>query len=109
MKRKVDPAPAQYATGKHPPINCILHAPGIEHGEFIPFSNIKGSATEKLAQLHEIRDKRLMEPQTSPYRMEDVCTLIPKSVADADSMTVGYHRGCYQKFTKKPGSLKVCR
>ena len=28
---------------------CIIHAAGIVHGKFIPFSTIKGSATDKLA------------------------------------------------------------
>ena len=28
---------------------CMIHATGIVHGKFIPFSTVKGSATDKLA------------------------------------------------------------
>ncbi|MPC90953.1 hypothetical protein E2C01_085960 [Portunus trituberculatus] len=44
----------------------MLHVSGIQHGNFIPLSNIKGSANDKLTQLHCIRDRRLLEPLDSP-------------------------------------------
>ena len=62
--------------------------------------SIKGPTADKLTQLHAIRDRRLAEPQTSPYRMVDVCYLIPESLEGMNLQTVGYHRGCYQRFTK---------
>ena len=61
---------------KHPPVSCILHVRGIQHGDFTSLSNVKGSATDKLAQQHSIRDKRLTEPQDSPNRMEDVLSVM---------------------------------
>ena len=79
--------------------NCILHMPGIEHGPFTLLSNVKGSPADKLAYLHAIRSKRLQEHYDSPYRMQDVCDLIPFDLEHADSETIGYHRGCYQRFT----------
>ena len=30
-------------------VMSIIHAAGIVHGKFVPFSTIKGSATEKVA------------------------------------------------------------
>ena len=84
---------------KHVAENCILHMPGIEHGTFTFLSNVKGSPAEKLVYLHGIRNKRLQEPYNSPYRMQDVCDLIPRDLEHADFETIGYHRACYQRFT----------
>jgi len=79
---------------------------GIQHGYFTSLSNIKGSATDKLAQLHSIHDKRLIESQESPNRMEEACNNIPESLSGADLEAIGYHRGCYQNFTKNQDRLK---
>ena len=83
--------------------HCILHVAGIQHGNFTPFCNMNTSPSERLSQLHIIRDKQLLEPQTC---MENVCLLIPDSLEDIDLETTGFHRGCYQAFTKKPGQVK---
>ena len=85
---------------------CILHASGIQHNEFTSFNNVKGSAGEKLAYLLDIRKRRLNEPHDSPYRMEDICRLIPESLANVNIKEVGYHRGCYQNFTKNLDRLR---
>ena len=47
-----------------------------------------------------------MEPQDSPNRMEDVCIQIPENLEGANLEAIGYHRGCYQKFTKNKDRLK---
>ena len=78
---------------------------GIQHGEFIPLANIKCSH-EKLAKLHSIREKRLIQPNDSATRMEVVCNNIPESLTGLDLDVTGYHRGCYQKFTKNLDRLK---
>lgn len=85
---------------------CILHASGVQHNEFTSFNNVKGSAGEKLAYLLDIRKRRLNEPHDSPYRMEDICRLIPESLANVNIKEVGYHRGCYQNFTKNLDRLR---
>ena len=36
------------------------------------------------------------------------CNQIPESIAGVDLETVGYHQGCYQKFTKNQDCLKSC-
>ena len=59
------------------PVSIVLYVSGIHHLEFTPFHKIKGSATEKLVELHAIHDKQLYEPHDSPYCMEDVCNQIP--------------------------------
>ena len=91
---------------KCPPVNCILHVSDIQHQEFIPLSEVKGSPTDKLAQLHSIRDKGISEPHGSPYRMDDVCKRIPDSLDGANLQGIGYYRGCYQNFTKNQDCLK---
>lgn len=50
----------------------ILHVSGIQHSDFTPISEAKVPATDKLAQLHLICERRLREPYHSDYRMEDV-------------------------------------
>ena len=92
-KRKRDPIGQQEGQKRHPQ-SCIIHMIGIDHGPFTPFNNVKGSTADKLAQLHAIHDRRLAEPQTSPYRTVDVCRLIPESLEGMNLETVGYHRGC---------------
>ena len=72
MKRKGNNANRQDFLHKRPALRRILHASGIHHGDFTALSNVKGSATEKLSQLHEVRDRRVMEPHDSPNRMENV-------------------------------------
>ena len=84
----------------------FLHVRGIQHIDFTPLSKVQGSATEKLAQLHSIRDRRLREPQDSSYRMEDTCNRIPEGLAGLDLEAVGYNRGYYQSFTKNRDHLK---
>ena len=78
-KRKSDNGDGSEELRKRPPITCVLHVTGIQHGYFTSLSNIKGSATDKLAQLQSIRDKRLIESQNSPNRMEEACNNIPES------------------------------
>lgn len=87
-------------------ITCILHVEGIQTGDFTSLNNVKGSATEKLAQLHDIRERRLREPKSSPCRMENVCNQIPENLEGVNLEAVGYHRGCYQQFTKNLDRLK---
>jgi len=89
-----------------PPPVCILHVSGIQHGEFIPLHNIRGPPQEKLEMLHNLREKRLLQSHDSPARMEAVCRLIPDNLDGVDLEMTGYHRGCYQAFTKHQDRLK---
>ena len=38
--------------------------------------------------------------------MEDVCSLIPETLEGTDLEAIGYHRQCYQQFTKNQDRLK---
>lgn len=105
MKRKSNTSECR-SKRKSEVFTCILHTKDIQHGDFTLLSNVKGSAEEKLEQLHNIRERRLLEPRDSPNRMEAVCYQIPESVDVDDLNTVGYHRGCYQKFMKNLDRLK---
>ena len=82
-----------------------MHTSGIQHNEFTSQS-LLGSADEKLTYLLDIRKKRLNEPHDSAYRMEDICSLIPESLAYVNIKEVGYHGGCYQNFTKNLDRLR---
>lgn len=89
-----------------PSLICILHKDGSQHVDFTPLSKVKGSHLEQLKRLKDIRDVRLQEPLDSPFRMEEVCHLIPDNVPEANLQHTGYHRGCYQIFTKNLNRLK---
>lgn len=73
---------------------CILHVPNIKHGPFTAFADLQDSE-ERLSKLKTIRDRRLAE-HTAPLRMAEVCQRIPEEIQGHH----GYHRACYQKFTK---------
>ena len=85
---------------KEPITSCILHATGIQHGQFTPFSRVKGSAGDKLTYLQTVCEKRLQEHTESPCRMTNICDMIPSNLDGIDLDTTGYHRGCYQHFIK---------
>ena len=90
---------ADPAAPKQSPPTCILHVLSIsDHGSFTPLSQGKGPVSEKLQQLHSIRDRRLRQTHESPHRMQSVCDQIPMTLPD-DLDCVGYHRQCYQRFT----------
>ena len=91
---------------KPEPLKCILHVKAKDHENFIAFRDVKVDASEKLSSLHQIRDIRLAEPNDSPHRMGDICTLIPETLEGVDLESVGYHRYCYQQFTKNQNRLK---
>ena len=105
-KRKSDGGGEPEELPKRPSVSCILHCTDSTDLDFMPLSQSKGPIAQKLALLHTIRDRRLSEPIGSAYRMEDVCKLIPDEIITDDLDTIGYHRGCYQKFTKNQDRLK---
>ena len=86
---------------------CVMHNPNVpSDSQFTSFSSVRCEPTEKLLHLHEIRDRRLAEPIESPFRMKDVCDMLPASLDDLDLERTGYHRRCYQGFTMHLDRLK---
>ena len=73
---------------------CILHTTGIKHGAFTAFADLQDPA-ERFQKIENIRDRCLAKDNPA-LRMEDVCKHIPQKL----QQNHGYHRGCYQKFTK---------
>ena len=69
---------------KPKPLKCILHVKPKDHGNFNAFRDVKVDAAEKFSSLHQIRDMRSAEPNDSPHRVEDICTLIPETLEDVD-------------------------
>ena len=79
---------------------CFLHDPNEPNSAFIRLSTVKGTAEGKLNQILRIRDQRSQKALESPYRMKSICDQIPSSLDNIDLEEVGYHRNCYQNFTK---------
>jgi len=97
-KHKLDRT-GDHATERPSVPTCILHVSSIsDHGAFIAFSRVKGTASDKLEYLQNIRNQRLKLAHDSPYRMQSVCDQIPETVPN-DLESTGYHRQCYQRFT----------
>lgn len=90
-------------------ITCILHVSTSEYGHFIMLGKCKGGANEKLSYLHSVRDMRLCETATSPYRMKDICDQIPLTLEGLSLDKTGYHQNCYKTFTGKLDRLKVSK
>lgn len=66
---------------EHPPPKCILHTLSIsDHGCFTALSSVKGAASDRLQQIHKIRDRRLRHSHDSPHRMQSVCEQIPTTL-----------------------------
>ncbi|EDO31951.1 predicted protein [Nematostella vectensis] len=107
QKRKLDsPADTGGKSKRSSDIVCILHARDIQHGDFTPLSIVRGTPEEKLQQLTDIRERRLQQDEDSPYRYEDICSQIPNNLDGIDVEVTGFHRGCYQNFTKNLDRLK---
>lgn len=89
---------------------CILHVLTLsEYGHFTTLSTCKGGQSEKLSYLHSIRDMRLKEASSSPYRMTDICDQIPSTLEGLDLETTGYHQNCYKSFTGNLHRLQVSK
>lgn len=80
---------------------CIIHDDNAGNSKFTLLSNLK-DPDARFKHIQNIRDCRLAETKCE-LRMEDACRLIP----DTLQPTHGYHRYCYQRFTKNLDRLKA--
>ena len=88
-------------------LRCIIHSKKLSnYGNFTSLDHGTDTPKKKLEHLHTIRNRRLLEDANSMKRMQDVCDMIPESVEDLDTKKAGWHRGCYQQFTKNLDRLK---
>ena len=86
---------------------CIIHSQKLsQYGNFTSFDDGKNTPRTKLETSHKIRGRRLQEDASSSKRMQDVCDLIPETVDGLDTKKTGWHRKCYQRFTKNLDRLK---
>ncbi|XP_061569613.1 uncharacterized protein LOC133423454 [Cololabis saira] len=89
---------------------CIVHSSNLlNYGKFVSLDACRGEQSEKLSYLHRIRDMRLKEPSSSPYRMTGICDQIPSTLDGLDLATTGYHQNCYTCFTGKLSRLQVSK
>lgn len=75
---------------------CVIHTPDSKCESFIPLTE------ERLEKLNSVKQKRLSQPATSPFRFPEICSQIPDSISPG----FGYHRDCYQSFTKNLNRLQ---
>lgn len=72
---------------------CFLHYDSSKCDTFVLLSGLE-NPTERLLDIHNIRDRRQSDPIGSKHRMDSVCEQIPNQVDEG----YGYHRDCYQHF-----------
>ena len=80
---------------------CVVHYDASSCDNFTLLADVKNQQ-ERFQKIIEIRDLRLSQPTDSTYRMESVCRLIPTEIGEGH----GYHRDCYNHFTKNVERLK---
>ena len=83
---------------------CIVHILSAKCDKFTLLTDCD-DPQERLDKLKDICRMRLPEPATSSYRMADVCAQVPDQYSP-DKM-YGYHRDCYQAFTKNLNRLNI--
>ena len=71
----------------------------MQHGPFTACLDIQ-DPRDRQSKLNAIEERRMAEENPS-LRMEEACKLIPQELQQLQ----GYHRGCYQKFTKNLSRL----
>lgn len=72
---------------------CFLHYDSSKCDTFVLLLDLE-NPTERIPDIHHIRDRRQLDPIGSRYRMDSVCEQIPSQVDEGYS----YHRNCYQHF-----------
>ena len=86
---------------------CFLHSAKLAKvGDFVSLQSCYEGASKTLEYLHNVRQRRRNEEQNSVHLMKPVCDLIPNSLDGLDLETNGWHRKCYQAFTKNLDRLK---
>ena len=73
---------------------------------FVSLQEYKGGATKALENLQNVKEKKLTEDLNSDHRMKEVHDFIRDSVDGLDLELTGWHRKCYQSFTKNLDCLK---
>ena len=99
-KRKAEEEVESIAPAKLQQV-CILHYDASSCDTFTLLADLK-DPEERFKKLLDIRDLRLSQPLDSKQRMESVCRLLPTELGEGH----GYHRDCYNHFTKNVERLK---
>ena len=79
---------------------CFVHDNCTKYFTFTKFIEVKEGPLDKLQLLINIQDKHLLEAVNSPFSLKKVRHSIPNSLSDVHINKIGYHRGCFQKFTE---------
>ena len=80
---------------------CIVHYDASSCDNFKLLADVR-IQQERFQKILEIRDLRLSQPADSTHRMESVYRLIPTEIGEGH----GYHRDCYNHFTKNVERLR---
>ncbi|KAL5007478.1 hypothetical protein ScPMuIL_016284 [Solemya velum] len=81
---------------------CFLHYDNSKCDTFVFLTDLE-KPTERLLNIHHIRDRRQSDPNGSKHRMDSVCEQIPSQVNEG----YGYHRDCYQHFSNHLDRLQT--
>ena len=75
---------------------CIIHFSSSNEQIFV---NLLQAAhkDKKIGKIKQIAFERLDQPDESSYKLSELCANIPTILMNH----YGYHRDCYQRFTKK--------
>ena len=80
---------------------CIVHHIGNSNQNFTLLKNLP-DPLQRLSYIQEIGALRQSQPVDSNERLDAQCKCIPEKLSDLH----GYHRSCYQRFTKNKDRLK---
>ena len=88
---------------------CIIHFDNLKINKKEEFVRLreKSTALVKLSNLQRIKEKRLQQSVESIERMQDACNKLPDRIDGLDLETTGWHRCCYNKFTKNEKRLQL--
>ena len=83
---------------------CIVHS-GFKGDSLFTYLDESNDPDKQFENIHKIKELRLAEPAGSSNRMSEVCASIPQQRDEND----GYHRSCYQAFTKHVDRLAASK
>ena len=80
---------------------CIIHFSPNNEQNFVNLFQAAGN-DKKIEKIKQIAFKRLNQPDESSYKLSEHCVNIPTTLMNHH----GYHRDCYQRFTKNLDRLE---
>ena len=80
---------------------CIIHFSSSNEQNFVNLFQV-ADKDKKFEKIKQTAFKRLSQPSGSSYKLSEQCANIPTTLKNHH----GYHRDCYQRFTKNLDRFK---